>query len=271
VQIRYLNLSENNVATTPETTISQAANPGDTVLYVNSTATLSVGEWIAIDDPFPNFQEYRQISALTSTSITLSHPLTNGALVQPHAVGIGVWDCCSIVTLRNIFTADNPAARDIQVGGPFRSDYYFTYIHLPVPVYTYVDGIQIDWNANYIMELIGWSMLTALNPPYYGLLDLNIRIQDQVKLPNNLFHPYSANDLINALHTAYDKGAVQVTDQFNNVRQMRVQRMSVDYEEPKQRHPGQYQNQASAHIRLLDQDSELFKQEALVLGIPTNQ
>jgi len=267
VMIRYLQLS----APTMQTTLTQSANPGDAMIHVGSTTGLNVGDWIAIDDPFPNFQEYRQVTATTGTTISFSHPLTNGALVQSHNSGIGVFKSSAVVTLRNVFTADNPTPRDIQIGGPFRSDYLFAYIHLPVPVYTFLDGIQIDWNNGTVMELIGWSMLTALNPPYYGLLDLNIRVQDQVKLPNNLFHPYSGNDLINALRTAYDKGAVTVIDQFNNLRQMRVQRMSVDYEEPKQRHPGQYQNQASAHIRLLDQDSELFKQEALVLGIPTNQ
>jgi len=266
VMIRYLQLSAQS-----STTLGAIAQPGDTVITVASTASFNVGDWIAIDDSFPNFQEYRSVTAKTATTLTLSHPLTNGALTNTHQASVGVYKCGLIVTLRNIFTADNPIPRDIQIGGPFRADYLFSYIHLPVPVYTYLDGIQIDYNNGTLMELVGWSMLTALNPPYYGLEDLNIRIQDQVKLPNNLFHPMSANDMINALRTAYNKGAVDVIDQFNNLRKMRVQRMSVDYEEPKQRHPGQYQNQATAHIRLLDQDSELFKQESLVLGIPQNQ
>jgi hypothetical protein len=266
VMIRYLQLSPQS-----STTLNVASQIGDTIITVAGTASFSVNDWIAIDDSFPNFQEYRQVAAKTATTLTLSHPLTNGALTSVHAVGIGVYKCGAVVTLRNIFTASNPTPRDIQVGGPFRADYLFSYIHLPVPVYTYLDGIQIDYNISTLMELVGWSMLTALNPPYYGLEDLNIRIQDQVKLPNNLFHPMSANDMINALRNAYNKGAVDVTDQFNNLRKMRVQRMSVDYEEPKQRHPGQYQNQATVHIRLLDQDSELFKQESLVLGIPQSQ
>jgi hypothetical protein len=230
-----------------------------------------VGDWIAIDDSFPNYQEYRKVVSISGNQVYLSHPLTNGALVQSHTAGIGVFRCGAVVTLRNIFTADNPTTRDIEVGGPFYNNYLFAYIHLPVPVYTFMDAILINWNSGTLMELIGWSMLTALNPPYYGLLDVNIRVQDQVKLPNNLFSPLSANDTINALRTAYNKGAVAVIDQFNNARQMRVQRMSVDFEEPKQRHKSQYENQATAHIRLLDQDSELFKQEALVLGIPQSQ
>lgn len=263
VMIRYLQLSQ---PVTLTSVISQEANPGDTRLYLSNTVGMQVGSWFAIDDPYPNNQEYRQITNVAPTYVDMSHPLGSG-LTQTHAVGTRVYLCAATVTLRNIFTADNPTARDVQVGGPFRSDYLFSYIHLPNPVYTFLDGIQIDWSYGTIMELVGWSMLTALNPPYYGLLDVNIRVQDQVKLPNNLFHPYSAQDQVQALETAYNKGAVDVIDQLNTFRKMRVQRLSVDYEEPKQRHTGPYQNQATAHVRLLDQDSELMKQESLVLGM----
>lgn len=267
VMVRYLLLAP----ATRQTSLTLPAQPGDTTITVASAASFNVGDWIGIDHVFPNYQEYRKIIAKTATTITLSHPLTNGALLQSHDIGTGVYACATVVTLRNIFTESNPTARDVEIGGPFRSDYLFSYIHLPVPVYTFLDGIEINWMSGVTMELIGWSMLTALNPPYYGLMELNIRVQDQVKLPNNMFSPLSAQDTIDALRIAYNRGAVDVIDQFNNHRKMRVQRLSTDYEEPKQRHSGPYQNQATAHIRLIDQDSELFKQQELVLGIPTSQ
>lgn len=266
VMIRYLQLNPQR-----NSTLTLPAQPGDTAITLASTVLFSVGDWIGIDHAFPNFQEYRKIVSKTATVLTLSHPLTNGALTQSHDIGTGIYKCEAVVTLRNIFTEGNPVARDIEIGGPFRADYLFSYIHLPVPVYSFLDGIEINYIDGTTMELVGWSMLTALNPAYFGLMDLNIRVQDQVKLPNNLFSPLSAQDTINKLRTAYNRGAVDVVDQFNNARKMRVQRLSTDYEEPKQRHPGQYQNQATAHIRLLDQDSELFKQQELVIGIPTNQ
>src|SRR5215471_3695665 len=266
VMIRYLQFNNQ-----PYTTLRTIATKGSTAIYVNNTSQFNVGDWIALDDPSPTNQEYRKIQSIDSTNNVLWLTHTMGSDLQyDHNIGTGVYRCGAVVTLRNVFS-DTLPIQDIEVGGPYRSDYLFSYIHLPNPVYTFLDGIEIDWLPGTIMELIGWSMITGLNPPYYGKMDLSIRLQDYVKLPNSLFDNATALERRTNLEAAYDKGMVVVQDQFNKERKMRFQRLSFNYEEPKQRHAESKRNQATAHVSLIDIDAELMKQESLVLGIPTNQ
>ena len=266
VIVRYLQFTPQ-----PMSPLRTIATAGATAIYVQNASLFKVGDWIAIDDVSPVRQEYRQVQAVdTSSNILWLQHVMGSQLQYEHTIGAGVYRCGAIVTLRNVF-ADNLSVQDIEVGGPYRSDYLFSYIHLPNPVYTFLDGIEIDWLDGTVMELIGWSMITGLNPPYYGKMDLTIRLQDYVKLPNALFDNATALDRRTDLENAYNKGMVVVEDQFNKERKMRFQRLSFNYEEPKMRHAETKRNQATAHVSLIDIDAELMKQESLVLGIPTNQ
>jgi hypothetical protein len=266
VMVRYLQFTAQ-----PNTTMRTIATVGATAIYVNNASLFNVGDWIAIDDNSPTKQEYRKITNVDTTNNVLWLQHVMGSELQyEHAIGTGVYRCGAVVTLRNVF-ADGIPIQDIEVGGPYRPDYLFSYIHLPNPVYTFLDGIEIDWLPGTIMELIGWSMITGLNPPYYGKMDLALRLQDYVKLPNSMFDNATALERRTNLENAYNKGMVVVEDQFNQERKMRFQRLSFNYEEPKQRHSDTKRNQATAHVSLIDIDAELMKQESLVLGIPTNQ
>lgn len=267
VMVRYLQLSPQ-----PFTPLVQTTITGATQIVVADSSPFIVGDWIGIDSVYPGQQEYRQITAIDSTNhiLTLYHIL-GSPLLYGHAAGTNIYRCGAVVVLRNVFNDQLGTPQDIEVGGPYNSSYLFADLYLPTPVYSFLDGIQINWRDGTVMELVGWSMITGLNPPYYGKITANIRLQDYVKLPNSLFDNATALDRRTDLENAYNKGAVTVVDQFNQTRQMRFQELSYNYEEPKQRHADIKRNQATAHISLLDVGAELMKQESLVLGIPTNQ
>ena len=110
-------------------------------------------------------------------------------------------------------------------------------------------------------------MLTGLNPQWNGLADMSIRLQDYVKLPNNMYDNALASTRQQQLKDAFNKGTVEVIDPLGNVREMRFQRLNFAYEEPKQRHSDEEHMQATANIRLIDQLAELTKQAELVLNI----
>lgn len=263
VMIRYLRLSPAPVSTLSTTPV----NPGDTSIQVFSIAGLAVGDWVRIAGNANNLvqHEYRKISALGGAFIFLDHALGDG-LIYPHGAGVSVSKCSAVATIRNVFT-DELNSQDIEVGGPCATDELFTYIRLPKPVYTYADGIELRYNSDVVMELIGWSMLTGLNPQWNGLMDLHIRLQDNVKLPNNLYDNALASERQDQLKVAFNKGTVDVIDPLGQPRVMRVQRLNFSYEEPKERHADNEKMQATASVRLIDQMAELQKQSELVLNL----
>jgi hypothetical protein len=258
--VRYLKLTPQ-----PSTTLAAPTVIGATTINVVSAASFSVGDWLSISDTSLVKREWRKVSAKVGNTLTLTHSL-GSPLVYAHATGVRVTRVAAVTTLRNVFT-DTLATQDIEVGGPCESGDLFSYIKLPVPVYTYADGIEIKWNSGVIMELTGWAMLTGLNPQFQGLMDLTIRLQDYVKLPNNLYDDALASTRQLQLETAYNKGTVWVIDPLGNTRSMRFQRLNFAFEEPKERHADLEHMQATATIRLIDQMAELSKQSELVLNV----
>jgi hypothetical protein len=256
VMLRYLRLTPQ-----VETTLTAQANIGDTTITVASIIPFNVGDWICIKEQSLDLCEYRKITAGAGNTLTLGHTL-GAELLFDHAPGIRIVRCGTVATLRNVFT-DTLNNQDIEVGGPCDANDLFSLIRLPKPVYAFTTGLNIDWLT--VMELQGWAMLTALNPPYNGLIDVNIRLQDKVKLPNGTFDNATARERMNDLKNAYNKGTVTVIDPLNNNRQMRFQRLSFNFEEPKERHLQGQKAQATAHVRLIDVQAELMKQETLTL------
>ena len=72
-----------------DTTLSSAASQGDTTVSVNSTASVSVGDWLLIEDP-SNYGKYerRKVSAISGADIGLTVGVSYGfaaASVVRHA------------------------------------------------------------------------------------------------------------------------------------------------------------------------------------------
>jgi hypothetical protein len=260
VMVRYLQLTPQ-----PSHIIALDSVVGDDHITLDSTVGFAIGNWIKITGVSLTQNEWRKISNIVGNIVYLSHTLGN-ALQYPHLFGAKVTKCAAIVKLRNVFT-DTLDTQDIEVGGPAESGELFSYCRLPQPVYTYTDGIEISWNTGTVMELIGWAMLTGLNPAWNGQADFYIRLEDYVKLPNNLYDNALASERSEQLKIAYNKGTVEVIDPLGARRIMRFQRLNFAYEEPKQRHSDNEHMQATASIKLIDQMAELSKQSELVLNI----
>lgn len=258
VMVRYAQLSPIGIKE-----LNGATIVGATTITLTSVVGLAVGDWICISDTNPKFAEYRKISNIVGFVLTLSHTL-GAPLLYAHASGVQVGKCQAVVTLRNVFTSVL-ATQDIEIGGPAFDADIFALMMLPQPVYSYADALTVTYNSGTVMELQGWSMLTALNPEYNGLMDVNIRLMDNVKLPNNTNDTGTAAERRQNLITAYTKGTVTVVDALNTTRVMRFQRLSFSYEEPSERHSAAHKQQATAHVRLIDQSAELMKQETLTL------
>lgn len=266
VMVRYLRLSPNQ----PQTILSEIAAKGDTFVHVADITGFAIGDWIRISGNGNSLtqHEYRKVTSIGGGVIGYTHTLGAG-LIYEHDFGCKVQKCAAVTKLRNVFTEGplNLPTQDIEVGGPCDSGELFAYIRLPQPVYTYSDGIEISWNTGVVMELQGWAMLTGLNPMWNGLMDLHIRLQDNIKLPNNLYDNALASQRQDELKTAYNKGTVDVIDPLGVERIMRFQRLNFTYEEPKERHADLERMQATATVRLIDQMAELQKQSELVLNL----
>lgn len=269
VMVRYLQLTPQT-----ETVLYSAAHVGNASIQVDPVPLdWTVGDWICIKESDLSLAEYRKITSIVNdvdhATIYFSHP-TNTNLCYEHVISTRVVKCAAIVKLRNVFTELLPI-QDMEVGGPCDSADAFALIELPWPVYTFADGIDITYNSGTTMELQGWAMLTAINPAYNGLLDVDIRLQDYIKLPNSTFDNATAGQRQNNLKASYNKGYVIVQDPLNNQRTMRFQRLSFDFEEPKERHLQGLNMQATAHVRLIDRNAELLKQETVTLsGVTLN-
>ena len=262
VMVRYLKLSPQ-----ANTFLSEIAAVGINYITVASTAGFAVGDWLRIQGVGGSLiqSEYRKITSIAGNVIGFTHVLGNN-LIYAHPFGSTVRKCGAVTKLRNVFT-DALSTQDIEIGGPCDPGELFAYVRLPQPVYTYADGIELAWTSGTVMELIGWAMLTGLNPMWNGLSDINIRLQDYVKLPNNLYDDALASERADNLKTAYNKGTVEVIDPLGTKRLMRFQRLNFTYEEPKERHADGEHMQATASVRMIDQLAELNKQGELVVNV----
>jgi hypothetical protein len=258
VMVRYAQLT-----TQTATTLATNAAKGDTAIGVVSATGFSVGDWFCVKNNSIKLSEYRKITSIVGNTISFTHSLGAG-FIFAHTIGDSIVKCAAVVSLRNMFTDTIPTG-NIEIGGPHSSGDVFALIMLPVPVYTFADSIEIVYNAGTVMEIQGWSMLTALNPEYNGLMDMSLRIQDNVPLPNGTKDNAIGGTRQQNLITSYNKGTVTVIDPLNNSRVMRFQRLSFEYEEPPERHTPGLGMRATAHIRLIDQTAELMKQETLTL------
>jgi len=197
--------------------------------------------------------------------LTLIHPTGPSPLMFQHLNGSKVQKSVVTTTLRNVFTDALPVG-DYEVGGPCDPGELFAYCRLPWPVYAYIDGVTVTYSTGTKMELAGWSMLTGLNPQWNGLGDISIRLQDYVKLPNNMYDNATAAIRQQQLKEAFNKGTIYVTDPLGVTRIMRFQRLGFTYEEPKERHDPGAHMQATASCKLIDQLAELNKAETLIFG-----
>lgn len=260
VMVRYLRFSAQT-----HTTLASDSVIGTNTIQVSDATGFAIGDWLCLKQPNNiNLTEYRKIANIVGGTFTLSHALGNN-LLYPHILGDTVARCGVVATLRNSFT-DTLPTQDIEIGGPCDANDLFALIRLPVPVYAFSNGLNLDYKSGSIMELMGWAILTALNPAYNGLIDATLRIQDYVKLPNSTKDTGTAAVRKQNLIDAYNKGTVTVVDSLNQSRQMRFQRLSFDFEEPKERHQSALNMQATAHVRLIDVYAELMKNETITLS-----